>query len=807
VLAAFLDEARKAKAPWQGVRIQDYPAGKTIASLSAEEQVKIVLEAVKQQYKHGRQWFSGYDERFYLKGLADSLLRRKLPFQLDDLCQLLELISGLQRGYASFLSLPSILRAVNDFCANNGLPEPLRLQLTNLSQSLESWPNYADNRKVQSRITALLEDSAGEKSSTCRFTTGEPWTNALQESLARLDAEKGQSWNALLAHCATANASKPSHKWLKQAETLIGWIGEDRVGAVIRAALAEIGKPGPTPKKSMMGYDFELDPTMIHDTHSDLLRGLIWATSLAPSDELAIAVGDAAEICFKKIPGIGPRAPKIGNACLVALSSVSNTAAIGQLSRLKSKAKHVSIRKQLGKALDTAAAQAGVTVEELEETAVPACGFTQVGSLRQQFGDFTALVELNEHSRLELSWLRSDKKQRTIPSAVKSSHAEQLRSLQRNVKDADKLLTAQRRRLEQLCWQERSWSYADFRTRYLDHPLVGTLARRLIWQFGDTPGIWHDGRLVDEWDRAIAGLNEKIRVSPWHPISAGVERVQAWRNWLEEKAVRQPFKQAHREIYVLTPAERETATYSNRFAAHIIRQHQFLALCHERGWRYHLQGGWDSANIPTLELPSCGMRIEFWVEGMEEEGEATGFAHLATDQVRFYQPGALEPMPLDQVPPLVFSEAMRDVDLFVGVCSVGNDPNWADGGPAGRYREYWLDYSFGDLSATAQTRKAVLEKLVRRLKIAGRCTLSDRSLVVRGDYRTYKIHLGSGNVLMSPNDQYLCIVPKQAAGGGKERVFLPFDGDNMLSIILSKALLLADDKNIRDASIVRQIRP
>ena len=65
---------------------------------------------------------------------------------------------------------------------------------------------------------------------------------------------------------------------------------------------------------------------MIHDTHSDLLRGLVWCTSLAAGDELIAAVGDAAEICFKKIPGIGPRAPKIGNACLVALSNVSSMA-------------------------------------------------------------------------------------------------------------------------------------------------------------------------------------------------------------------------------------------------------------------------------------------------------------------------------------------------------------------------------------------------------------------------------------------------------------------------------------------------
>ena len=59
---------------------------------------------------------------------------------------------------------------------------------------------------------------------------------------------------------------------------------------------------------------------------------------------------------------------------------------------------------------------------------------------------------------------------------------------------------------------------------------------------------------------------------------------------------------ADRGIHVLTDAERETETYSNRFAAHILRQHQLQALCQQRGWRYRLQGGFDNANVPALSV-------------------------------------------------------------------------------------------------------------------------------------------------------------------------------------------------------------
>ena len=59
---------------------------------------------------------------------------------------------------------------------------------------------------------------------------------------------------------------------------------------------------------------------------------------------------------------------------------------------------------------------------------------------------------------------------------------------------------------------------------------------------------------------------------------------------------------------------------------------------------------------------------------------------------------------------------------------------------------------------------------------------------------------------MEPNDQYLCIVPARDPGAvGADRLFLPFEGDATLSIVLSKAFLLAADHTIKDPTIIRQI--
>ena len=161
-----------------------------------------------------------------------------------------------------------------------------------------------------------------------------------------------------------------------------------------------------------------------------------------------------------------------------------------------------------------------------------------------------------------------------------------------------------------------------------------------------------------------------------------------------------------------------------------------------------------------------------------------------------------EPIPFDQVDPVLFSELMRDVDLFIGVAGIGSDPAWPDR-TDDPFDGYWQRAAFGELTETGRTRHAVLADILPGLAIADRCRLEERYLVVEGKLRSYRIHLGSGNIQMEPNNQYLCIVQDRQSEGA--RIRLPFEGDATLSIILSKAFLLADDDKIKDASIRRQI--
>lgn len=105
---------------------------------------------------------------------------------------------------------------------------------------------------------------------------------------------------------------------------------------------------------------------------------------------------------------------------------------------------------------------------------------------------------------------------------------------------------------------------------------------------------------------------------------------------------------------------------------------------------------------------------------------------------------------------------------------------------------------------SAITRRAVLARLLPRLAFRSISSIEGNFLTVRGKIRSYKIHLGSGNILMSPNDQYLCIVPDRGSTKGTPN--LPFEGDGTLAVIISKALLLMNDDKITGPTIVSQIR-
>ncbi len=622
------------------------------------------------------------------------------------------------------------------------------------------------------------------------------------------------AWQPIIAAISEGSGgSKPNAAFAKRAAGWLAAIGRDTFVADVTAWLAA----------------HPLDPAR-PDPEADAVKQLVWALGFASA---AAPLGSFADRCFTKVPNLGARSTKLGNAALHALALVEPpTAGAAELDRLLRRVKTASARSAVEAALQVAAARAGMTADDLAELATPDLGLDAAGERRFDGEDGRAVLRLIAGRSAVLDWFdATDKALKAPPAALKAGNPALLKAARTARDELERALGAAVARIEAGYESNRDWPFATWRERFLGHRLLAPLAARLVWQVTRGDGSTASGRpmgdaLIDN-DGSAVTIADTDRIALWHPIDADVETVLAWRAALAAAGIVQPFKQAHREIYRLTDAERETDTYSNRFAGHILRQHQMLELAKARGWTGTLQGGFDNHNNPEKAYKAFGLQVEYWSEGIHTQEDDLSHAgiciRVATDQVRFRRlrpviPPRTDwererellaawynapPVRLVDIPPRLFSEAMRDVDLFVGVASIGADPGWRDGGPDGRFGTYWQGYANADLTASGETRAAVLSALLPRLALGKVARIDGRHLVVTGKRFSYRIHMGSGSILVEPGGQYLCIVADRRAAD--EDIALPFEGDAMLAQILSKALLLAADDRIEDASILSQL--
>ena len=141
-------------------------------------------------------------------------------------------------------------------------------------------------------------------------------------------------------------------------------------------------------------------------------------------------------------------------------------------------------------------------------------------------------------------------------------------------------------------------------------------------------------------------------------------------------------------------------------------------------------------------------------------------------------------IPVGEVPDIVYSEAMRDVDLAVSIAHAGSvDPQASH--------------------STVEMRKVIVQCNAELFGLKN-VTVEGTHAFIKGSLGEYTVHLGSGVVHMRGVHQ-LNVLPVHSQHRGK--IFLPFlDEDPKTAEIISKIILFADDKKIKDPYILDQMR-
>ncbi len=733
---------------------------------------------------------------------ANALAARKLPVEREDVELLLHLTTPSEVGWFVEVITRMPLRTAERWVAEHGVAglEEGLAHLAGVVDDPRTEMASSDRAALRARVAALVP--LGGPVDVELIDAGDAWGVAARERVRRADPA---GLAALLLHLAAATKGpSPSGAWERRCAELLA--AAPAAAELLRGLLDDLEGHEPRTWTDAWG---ERNGEYLAGGNEVLARGVIWAAAVADEAWSARRIARVATSAARQLPGVGPRSAVIASAGGHALGRIGTDDAISQLVRLRAAVRHASIRKQLDKAIATAAEARGSTPGELAELAVPTHGVAADATHRRPVGDAEAVLEVTA-DRVELRWVRSDGREvARLPSAAKAAApdaAAEVAALRKRVAATHR---AERRRLEGLFAGGGTWEYQTWLRRYLDHPITGPIAEGLLWAVDERvllpdrqAGTLHaaDGEVVRPVPDAVVSL--------WHPAGASADAITAWRARLDDLDLVQPIRQVWREVYLLTPVEEETHDHTNRFAAHILRAPQFAALTRERGWEAGALGYWDGGQETSARKPFGPLVAEFDVYAVDTERPADNLAELAsTDRIRFVDDQGT-PVALRDVPPLVFSEALRDVDLFVSVSSIGADPTWIEGARGLHDVDadgYWRTYTSAALGQAAAVRREALERLLPRLRIADRVRVDDRWVRVDGVERSYRIHIGSGAVFIEPDDRHLCIVPQRGAITASTSLRVPFEGDGLLGVIVSKALLLAADDEIEDQTIRAQL--
>jgi hypothetical protein len=427
--------------------------------------------------------------------------------------------------------------------------------------------------------------------------------------------------------------------------------------------------------------------------------------------------------------------------------------------------------------LENLARTAGYTDPVRLEWAMEArsAGDLAAGPLTAEAGGVAVALTINELGEPALSVKRGERQLKTIPARIKKEPA--VAALLERRGELEQQKRRVRQSLEAAMCRGDSFTAEELRS-LMAHPVLAAMLSQLVF-IGDAGLLGYlMGRAVGL--EGLAGAREALppgavlRLA--HPID--LLHTGRWSEWQHECFIYervQPFKQVFRELYVLTRTEHDDSPISRRYAGHQVNPRQAMALFTARGW---------------LAVPAEGVRRTFHAEGLSAWLSFLNAAYtpaevegLTLEGVLFHRVGELLPMPLADVPPRVFSEVMRDLDLVVSVAHRGGvDPEAS--------------------ASTVEMRATLVRETCALLKLDN-VRLQNTHVLVDGKLGHYSVHLGSAGVHRLPGGA-LCIIPVHAQHRG--RLFLPFaDDDPKTAEVMSKVLLLARDDDIKDPSILEQI--
>lgn len=389
------------------------------------------------------------------------------------------------------------------------------------------------------------------------------------------------------------------------------------------------------------------------------------------------------------------------------------------------------------------------------------------------------MIAVDENGKSTLKCRKDGKLLKSVPARLKKN--EQVLKMQETNKALKDQYSRTKQMLEQ-AMEDRTafevWELAEL----FKNPVAAPMIKPLIVMRKGTDRVkpsslgflTEDGILDYQGNLTPVNAEDKLLIA--HPFD--LYREGHWSEYqklLFEKQLKQPFKQIFRELYVKLSEEQEKEE-SMLFSGNQIQPQKTVGALRSRRWVADYDDG--------LQKIYYKENIVARIYAMADWFSPSDIEAPTLEWVVFLDRKTGKPLKIKEIPDIIYSEVMRDVDLAVSVAHAGGvDPETSH--------------------STIEMRRAIVECNlalfgIKNVKVEGNFA------VINGKLGEYTVHLGSG-VVHQLGNAMLFVVPVHSQHRG--RIFLPFvDDDPKTAEIMSKILLFAEDTKIKDPSILGQIR-
>ena len=380
-------------------------------------------------------------------------------------------------------------------------------------------------------------------------------------------------------------------------------------------------------------------------------------------------------------------------------------------------------------------------------------------------------ISLDENGKATLICAKDGKTLKSVPAKLKKNETVVA------LTDMVKTLTEQYRRtrvmLERAMEDSTAFTFGEL-SALSAHPVVYPMLKNLVLISGDAVGFLADNGLVNDKGH-IQTLDDSAEIKIAHPFDLYKKGCwRAYQKYLFENKITQAFRQIFRELYVKT-AEEMDMFHSLRYAGNQIQPAKTVGALKSRRWIADIEDGLQKVYYKENIVAQI-YALADWFSPADIEAPTL-------EWVCFTNRKTGEEIKISDIPDIIFSEVMRDVDLAVSVAHAGGvDPETSH--------------------STMEMRAAILSFVLPMFRIAN-VKVEGHHAIVNGKLAEYSIHLGSG-VVHQLGGAMIPVLPIHSQHKGK--IFLPFvDDDPKTAEIISKVLLFAEDDKIMDPIILSNI--